>query len=151
MKVITITVLASLILIFGVKMKLVDSTSQEWAGGMYESGYGTNYKITLIAKRGSEKLQINELWIGQDYFEVHAVKDLSRRSDLSFDRKDTVYVVSSINFKPDKDGTMVQVKAIKKDPPIKYEGVALIGYTWKGKKKFLKIKSFRKLEKLIYP
>lgn len=151
MKAIAITVLVSFILIFGAKMKLVDSTSQEWAGGMYQSGYGTNYKITLIAKRSSEKLQVNELWIGQDYFEVHAFKNLSIRSNLSFDRKDTVYVVSSINFNSDKDGKMIQVKAVNKDPPIKYEGDALIGYTWKGKKKFLKINSFRKLEKLIYP
>lgn len=151
MKALVVAVLVSIILLFGAKMKMVDSTSQEWAGGIYESGYGTNYKITLIAKGGSEKLQVNEFWIGQDYFEVKAMKNLAKRSDLSFARKDTIYIVSSINFKPDNNGTMVQVKPMKKDPPVDFEGDALLGYTWKGKKKFLEIECFRKLEKLIYP
>ncbi|MCK5820571.1 MAG: hypothetical protein KAH17_01750 [Bacteroidales bacterium] len=151
MKAFITVVFVSLIFLFGAKMKLIDSTSQEWAGGIYESGYGTNYKATLIAKGGSEKLQVNELWIGKDYFEVKAMKNLAKRSDLSFVRKDTIYIVSSINFKPDTDGAMVQVNSIKKDPPKSFKGDALLGYTWKGKKKYLEIKSFRKLEKLIFP
>jgi len=151
MKTIVAVVLVSVILLFGSKMKLVDSSSQKWAGGIYESGYGTNYKITLIAKAGSDKLQVNELWIGQDYFKINAMRNLAKRSDLSFARKDTVYVVSSINFKPGRDGKMEQVKLMRKEPPVDFNGDALLGYTWKGKKKFLEIKSFRKLEKLIFP
>ena len=151
MKAIVAVVLVSVILLFGSKMKLVDSSSQEWAGGIYESGYGTNYKITLIAKAGSDKLQVNELWIGQDYFKINAMRNLAKRSDLSFARKDTVYVVSSINFKPGRDGKMEQVKLMRKEPPVDFNGDALLGYTWKGKKKFLEITSFRKLEKLIFP
>jgi len=151
MKSLVAVVLISLVFQFGVKMKIVDSTSQEWAGGRYESGYGTDYIITLLAKAGSEKLQVNELWIGENYFEVSAVKNLARRSDLSFVKKDTIYIVSSITYKPDDNGNMVQTKALKKEPPVEFEGAALLGYTWKGKKKFLKIKSFRKLEKIIYP
>ncbi len=128
MKTLVAAVLVSVILLFGAKMKLIDSTSQEWAGGIYESGYGTNYKITLVAKGGSEKLQVNEFWIGKDYFEVKAVKNLAKRSDLAFAKRDTIYIVSSINYKPDSNGTMVRVKEMKKDPPVDFDGDALVGF-----------------------
>ncbi len=151
MKVLHVFALLSLVLIFGAKVKYVDSTSQSWVAGIYEAGYGTDYRICLLAKGGSEKLQVDELWIGEDYFKVKAVKDLAYRNNLSFEKRDTIYVASSIKYKPGKDGKMEQVKLIKKEAPKKFSGDALLGYTWKGKKNFLEITKFRKLEKIIYP
>ena len=151
MKAYLTVLLVTVFILFGTKLRFVDSTSQEWVGGIYEAGKGTNYKITLLAKASAEKLQVEDLWIGDDYFKVQAIKNLARKSDLSFAKRDTIYVVSSINFKPTEDGKMEQVKLLKKDPPVEMTGVALLGYSWKGKKKYMNIASFRKLKKLIYP
>lgn len=141
----------SMVFIFGPKVKLLDSTSQEWAGGRYESGYGTNFKISLIAKGSNEKLQIDELWVGDRYFKVQALKSLAYRNDSIFAKGDTVYVRSSIKYIPGENGVMKEVNKLQKESPFEFSGDALLGYTWKGKKKFLVIKNIRKLEKIIYP
>ena len=136
---------------FGTKVKLLEATSQEWAGGIYESGYGTNFKVTLIAKGNSEKLQVSDLWIGEDYFSVKAVKNLAKRNDLEFSRKDTLYVTAGFTHKPDKDGKYLRKMGEQKVVPHEYDGVALLGYTWKGKTKYIEIYELKKLEKIIYP
>ena len=136
---------------FGTKVKLLEATSQEWAGGIYESGYGTNFKVTLIAKGNSEKLQVSDLWIGEDYFSVKAVKNLAKRNDLEFSRKDTLYVTAGFTHKPDKDGKYLRKMGEQKVVPHEYDGVALLGYTWKGKTKYIEIDELKKLEKIIYP
>lgn len=151
MKVFLTTVLIFLVLGFGPKFKLVEASSQEWAGGRYETGFGTYYKMTLITRGGSEKLQVEDLWIGDSFFEVKALKNPANKSDLIFAKRDTVYVKWSLNFKPDKEGVSKQVVGAQKEPPFEFNGEALLGYTWKGKKKFFEIKDFRKLEKIIYP
>ena len=46
---------------------------------------------------------------------------------------------------------MVQVSGKKMNPDIEYEGDALLSYLWKGKRKYLEIKNFIVLEKIIYP
>ncbi len=151
MKTTVTAVIVLLIFLFGAKLKLIEATSQEWAGGQYQSGYGTDFKITLLAKRNSAQLQVDELWMAGDYFEVHAVKDLTNRSNHSFSRRDTVYITAGITFKPTQGGKMVKVETKKKPAPIDYDGVALVGYSYKGKRKYIEIESFKKLEKIIYP
>lgn len=135
----------------GSKVKLIEATSQEWAGGIYEAGYGTNFKVTLIAKGNSEKLQVSDLWIGEDYYSVKAVKNLARRNDLGFNKKDTLYVTAGFTFKPDKDGKYIKKMGDQKPVPHKYEGAALLKYTWKGKEKYKEINELKKLQKIIYP
>lgn len=149
----TLNTLLIILMIFlcGSKAKLVDATSQEWAGGIYEAGYGTNYIITLVAKGNSDKLIINDLWIGEDYFKVSAVKSLAARNDLAFEKGDTVYVAAGLTLKPDKNGKYIKTLKGSKELPEEYTGAALLGYTWKGKNKFVEIGDFRKLEKIIYP
>lgn len=133
------------------KVKVLDATSQEWAGGVYASGYGTNFKITMVARGSSDQLVINDLWIGEDHFEVVAVKDLSRRGDALFAKKDTVYVSAGITYKPDENGRYKKTETGSKKAPDRYDGQALLGYTWKGKQKYVRIDEIRSLEKLIYP
>ena len=136
---------------FGSKVKLLEATSQKWAGGIYEAGYGTNFKVTLIAKGSSEKLQVSDLWIGEDHFSVKAVKNLAKRNDLEFSKKDTLYVVAGFTFKPDKDGRYIKKMGDQKPVPREYEGVALLKYTWKGKEKYKEIDKLKELQKIIYP
>ena len=147
--------LTSLILIilfwFGAKVKLVDATSQDWYGGRYESGHGTDYVFTLKARGGSDKLVLDQLWMDDDYYEVKAVKNLAKRSDLDFEKKDTLFIRVGKKYQPDKDGQMLKITGKSVKSPKEYDGVALLAYTWKGKRKYMEIKEFRILEKIIYP
>ncbi len=151
MKIFITTVLAIIFLFFGAKVKLVDSTSQEWYGGRYESGRGTDYSLTLKARAGSDKLVIDKLWVGEELYEASALKDFARRTEKSFEKGDTIYVRAGKKLLPDEQGVMKNVSGKKIKPPKSFSGSALLVYTWKGKQKFLEIKEFRVLEKIIYP
>ena len=151
MKTLSISIITLVIFLFGTKIKVVDATSQQWAGGRYESGYGTDYKITLVAKKKSEVLTIDELWVGDDFFEVKPVKDLANRSDHTFSRKDTVYIIAGVKFKPDGHGKDVKEKGLIKQAPRGFNGEALLGYSYRGKRRYIEIEKFRILEKIIYP
>jgi hypothetical protein len=140
-----------IILFCGVKVKLVDATSQEWYGGRYESGKGTDYVLTLKAKGSSDKLIIDELWVGEDYYEVKAVKNRAKRSDLSFEKRDTIFVTAGKKLKPNENGELVKVSGKNVKAPKDFSGAALLAYTWKGKRKYLEITELRVLEKIIYP
>lgn len=151
MKIISSILLIGITFFWGSPLKVLEATSQEWAGGTFESGYGTNYKITMKARGGSDKLSVHDLWVGEDYFEVKAVKDPTRRHDFNFEKRDSIYVFAKVTFKPDKEGQYAKEFNADKPCPIEFNGAALLGYTWKGKQKYLKIEEFEKLEKLIYP
>lgn len=151
MRIIGTVLIFIMLFLFGSKVKLIDASSQEWAGGIYEAGYGTNFKITLLAKGNSEKLQVSDLWVGEEYYAVKAVKNLARRNDLEFDKKDTVYITAGFTFKPDKDERYIKNLGKQKPVPKAYDGVALLRYFWKGKEKYLEIDELKKLEKIIYP
>lgn len=151
MRLIHYILVPAVILFFGSRLSLLDATSQDWAGGTYESGYGTYYKMTFKARGGSEKLAVHDLWIGDHYFQVEAVSDPVRRKEKNFHRGDTVYVFSTLTYKPDAQGQYTRQPTENKACPREFTGAALLGYTWKGKQKYLEIKAFRELEKLIYP
>jgi len=138
-------------LFFGAKVKLVDATSQQWYGGQYESGKGTDYVLTMKARGGSDKLVLDQLWLGEDFYEISAVKNLARRSDLNFEKRDTIYVRVGKKYKPDSNGNMVKVTGKSVKPPKEFTGAALLGYTWKGKRKYIEVAELRVLEKIIYP
>lgn len=151
MKLISSIALMLVVFFLGSPVKNLDATSQEWAGGTYESGYGTNYQLLFKTRGGSDKLAFHDLWVGDKYFQVVAIKELTKRNDLNFEKGDSVYVVAREVYRPDKNGNYQREITHEKACPITFESAALLGYTWKGKQKFLEIKSFRKLEKLIYP
>ena len=105
----------------------------------------------MKARGGSDKLVLDQLWLGEDFYEISAVKNLSRRSDLKFEKRDTIYVRVGKKFKPDSNGNMVKVTGKSVKPPMEFTGAALLGYTWKGKRKYLRVAELRVLEKIIYP
>jgi len=140
-------------LLFGAggRVKVAESTSQEWVGGLQQSGYGTYYKSTVTVKAGSDKLQIDELWVGNLKLPARAVTDLKDRNSTTFKKGDQVYVRAEILWKPEATGGMVRVTGIQADKPYEYQGEGLIGYTYKGKRKYAEIKKFKVLERIIYP
>lgn len=143
--------LAVILLGAGGRIKVAESTSQEWMGGLQQSGYGTYYKALVTVKAGSDKLQIDELWIDNLKLPVRAVTDLKDAGSKTFNKGDKVYVTAGITWKPDAQGGMVRMTGIQMDKPYDYQGQGLIGYTYKGKRAYIEIKSFKKLETIIYP
>ncbi len=150
MKILTF-VLMALAMAGGGKFKVAESTSQEWVGGLQESGYGTDYKLVMKVKAGSDRLQIDEIWVGDLRLAARAVTDLRDMSTRNFRKKDIVYVTAAVTWKPGQDGQMRVVSGERRDKPFAYKGEGLIGYTYKGKRGYTVIPSFKVLEKVIYP
>jgi len=150
MKILTF-VLVALAMAGGGKFKVTESTSQEWVGGLQESGYGTDYKLVMKVKAGSDRLQIDEIWVGDLRLAARAVTNLRDMSTRNFKKKDIVYVTAGVTWKPDQDGQMRIVTGERKDKPVAYQGEGLIGYTYMGKRGYAVIPSFKVLEKVIYP
>ncbi|MFA5814504.1 MAG: hypothetical protein WC865_02670 [Bacteroidales bacterium] len=134
--------LLSIIFSWGGKIQVIKSTSQEWVGGLQESGYGTDYKLTIKAKAGSDQLQIEDLWVGDIHMKV-GVNAFKKGSQVS--------LKAGITFRPDADGQISPLAADSTKKPFNFKGEGLLGYTYKGHKAYLVIAEFKKLEKIIYP
>jgi len=131
--------------------KIIEATSQEFLGGIPEAGYGTNYNLIILAQKNSQKLTIDQMWIGNKFFEVKAKKKDHAPNDYSFARNDTIILSFSDITKTNKEGEIIsKVLEKKPDPPYGFQGVALIGFTLKDKRKYKEVPAFRKLEKQVY-
>jgi hypothetical protein len=141
-----------LVLIFaaGGKIKVTEATSQEWAGGQPESGYGTDFKISMVAKDTSSVFKIDGLWIGDIFVPVSVVRDPKNPSGKGYGKGDKIQIRGGLIYKPDDKGGIRLAIAEKRERPIAYTGAGLIEYTYKGKKKFQEIKEFKVLEKQNY-
>jgi hypothetical protein len=150
MKILSMVVL-SFILGWGPKVQIIQSTSQEWFGGLQESGYGTNYKLSVKTKLGSDQLQIDELWIGDIHAKIRVLADPSNPKGTSFKKGSLISIVAATTLRPGPDDKpqLLGADSIKK--PYNYKGEGLLGYTCKGRKAYLEISEFKKLEKIIYP
>jgi len=143
--------LLGLMVCWGGKVRLVESTSQEWVGGLQESGYGTEFKLTIEVKAGSDQLQIDDLWIGEIHRKVRIIADSANLQIKTFKKGSLIQVRAGMTFRPgpdEKTGLRDQDNVKK---PFNYKGEGLLGYTYKGKKDYLQIATFKKLEKIIYP
>jgi len=135
----------------GEKVHIINSTSQEWVGGLQESGYGVDYKISIKVKSGSEKLEFEGLWAGDQYMKVRVIPDPANSGSSSFKKGDTILLKAGVTFHSVAGGL---TKADAGDPPpakINFKGDGLLIYTSNGKKKSVEITDFKKLEKIIYP
>jgi len=150
MKILT-SILILLITSSSYGQKITNATSQEWAGGRPQSGHGTYYKIELVSKKSSTKIQFDQLWIGEKYFDIKPTNSQKSLNDTIFAKKDTLYIRVNDKIIP-KEYRKPQ-KNIKKDIPVpyKYKGKALLGYVLKnGKRKYIEIEKFKILEKQRY-
>lgn len=144
-------VLMSLIFCWGSKIQIVQSTSQEWVGGLQESGYGTDYKLTIKVKAGSDQLQIQDLWVGDQYMKLRVIVDPANPQVKTFTRGALLTCKSGVVIKPGAGQVTGISEAGKPEKPVNFAGEGLLGYTWKGRKAYLEITEFKKLEKIIYP
>ncbi len=131
---------------------VINQTSQEWTGGREESGNGTTYRFEIIAKKGSHKLSIDKLWVGEDFFEIRPYLKPGFFNNNIFNRNDTIRVLATKFLGSD----LTKNRNIHKNsdkyivPPFDYKGDAIIGYMINKKRKYKKIESFTILKKLNY-
>jgi len=133
------------------KLEVIRCTSQEWAGGLRESGYGINYELTLKTKATSSQLSIDDLWVGDSRLKVRVIADPANLQSKTFAKGSQIVIKAGITYRPDAQGRIAEpvTDSIKK--PFNFKGEGLLVYTYKGHKTYLKIAEFKKLEKIIYP
>ena len=134
-----------------VPFEVVEATSQFSAGGRAESGTATAYTFKIVAGQSSEKLTIDEVWVDTLYFKAQPYK---QNADLSFDQTwekgDTLFLKVTQRKLPDGKGGLKDFNGPVKKIPYKYEGKALIGYTIKGKRKYLVVTEIKTLPRAYY-
>ncbi len=132
--------------------EFVSATSQSWHGGRPESGYGTKYEITLIPKKGSDIITFDRIWIGDKYFEVKAVQNGRKVKEGIFDAGYEVSIYVNDIKVPHSMGKSISIEEqneIDKNKipvPHKYNGEALLSYTYRGKRKYFEIEKFQHKE-----
>lgn len=126
-------------------LKLISATKQHWAGGVAGS-QGNSYVFTLKIDNKHKSVKLSSIWIDEQQF------------DIANDQ----YTVTKEAL---KDGRTVQISVRTSSPtkipghtrapqsaPVKYKGIALLGYTVNGKQQYFTIKKITKqLPPLSYP
>ena len=135
----------------GGRIKVTEATSQEWVGGLQESGYGTDYQLIIEAKAGSEQLHIEELWADDLHMKVRIIANPANFKDQSFKKGDRLVVKAGWTHRPGPDERALLHSADSLARPVDFKGEGLLGYTWRGEKRYARIAVFKKLEKIIYP
>jgi hypothetical protein len=135
----------------GAKIQVVQSTSQDWVGGLQESGYGTDFKLILKVKAPSNQLQFDDLWVGDKHLKVRVYAGTGGQQSTVFAKGDKIIVKAGLTFRPGQDEKMTLQGADLAPKPYEYQGDALLGYTYKGKRAYLEISGLKKLERIIYP
>jgi len=119
---------------------LIHATSEKWVAGIPDGGRGTDYyfeiKINTV-----EKLLFDSAWIDNKAFEIFIAKKSNYNSSqqIIYGQGDTITLrVSDIQNKsiPNKIT----------NPPIKHDGIALIGYSVNAKRKYLSIKEIKSVK-----
>jgi len=126
--------------------KVLEATSQKWVGGIISAGSGINYQLTLLANQSSGKIKIDQLWVGDQYFKVTAIKKFPASEKEGFEKGDTIYINAKVAHPapPHKE-------YFEQAPPFSYNGAALIGYELDKKRKFIIVEEIKKLSSIAYP
>ncbi|NPA45023.1 MAG: hypothetical protein GXO49_05780 [Chlorobi bacterium] len=136
------------------KFEIVEATSQKWHAGVEAAGYGTKYELTIVPNVGSDKLIFDRLWIGNKYFKVYSFQKGKKMRNNLFSKGDTITIMVNDRVQKRKPMPIVRKDDIninkKYKVPYKYEGEALLSYTYKGKRKYKEIKKFTEKKELNY-
>ena len=149
MKIIAFVFLFLFGLFFTTPYKIISVTQQEVVGGRQESGKSTVYLFKAVAKKGSDKLSFEDLWIGTTYYSIEAShQDDKNVISKDFIKGDTIYFQAIKRFLPDENGDLKLAAQLKnKQVPMEYTGKALIGYSFKGKKHYYPVEEITTLKR----
>jgi len=135
--------------------KVLEATSQKWVGGILSAGSGINYQLTLLVNHSSGNIKIDQIWVGNQYFKITAIKKFPASEKEGFEKGDTIYInarvahplpISPVNG----EGNPTYIK-LSKSPPFSYDGAALIGYELNKKRKFIIVEEIKKISSIAYP
>lgn len=144
-------ILLTVIFGWGEKIQVISTTSQEWVGGLQESGYGTDYNLIVKVKAGSDQLKFEDLWVGDQHMKIRTLPDPARQQVKDFKKGSRISLRAGVTIKPDPDGQIKPLAVDGTKKPFNFKGEGLLAYTYKGRTKYLEIAEFTKLEKIIYP
>jgi hypothetical protein len=155
MKVITLLFSISFLTnIYAQEFEIIETTAQKWAGGQEQTGHGVLYTITLKTKKNSQKLILDKLWVGSDFFTIKPYKHTGNENVENFNDGDTLFTNARSRIAPSRlvdDEKDIKQYIEKEKPPFNYKGIALIGYIYKGKRKFKSIEAFIELKPVYHP
>lgn len=134
--------------------KVLEATSQKWVGGIIGAGSGINYQLTLLANQSSGKIKIDQLWVGNQYFKVTAIKKFPASEKEGFEKGDTIYInarVAHHSKNPSNEEAPHRKESFEQIPPFSYDGAALLGYELNKKRKFIIVEKIKKISPIAYP
>lgn len=135
--------------------QVLHATKQTWHGGHPGSGGGINYSFTLVAGKGSDKLAVDQLWVGDKYLEINQVIFMGAKAG-EFSKNDTIHFKAGAKTESLAEKLAKEHGKVKEAPPgpplpYEYKGEALIGYTVGGKRKYIEIEKLENLKNQNYP
>ncbi len=145
--------------------KFESATSQKWHAGVRQGGYGTYYKIYLIANKSNDILQFDKLWVDDKALPVSVHQPGKKIRNGVFNKGNKIEVSATSRTVPPeerefKEGDKIPDRKKKLPPeskteenplPEKYKGKTVLEYTVKNKKKYFEIKEFSALKAVYYP
>lgn len=126
-------------------LKLASATKQPYAGGVAGS-QGNSYVFTLKIDNKHKSVKLSSIWIDEQQFDIANDRYTVTKEALKDGRTVQISVRTS-------SATKIPGHTRAPQPaPVKYKGVALIGYTVNGKHQYFAIKKITKqLPPLSYP
>ncbi len=130
---------------------VLEATSQAWSGGRVCTGSGINYRVKFVTKFGSDKISFDTLWIKDRFYPINQLFNGNTEAK-NFETGDTLYFQVAfrsyysecmpINYSEDYNVG---------NPPIDFDGDAILQYAIKGIRGFSTIDTLVRLPYLAYP
>lgn len=138
-------------------VELIKAESQMTAGGTVWSSTTIRYDVYFKTNSSSNLLKFEKIWIDNGYFEandIHVVNLANNSKDFS--KGDSIKVSFSkiiVNRPPEQLEENIQHNESNEiiPPPFKFDGQALISYSYKNKIYYFTIKSFEQLKPVLRP
>jgi hypothetical protein len=111
-------------------LKILKATSRKWI--TQRKGDVVTYRIQILAKKNSEELQFDELWIDNKLFKVKVFKEEDKAIARFFSEKEKLYL----------EAERETGKAEYEEMAPSVKGKVALGYTVNNKRKYLSIKGF---------
>ncbi len=120
--------------------KLLNATSESWTAGIPSGGSGTEYYFKIKIST-TENIKFDTAWINNKAFEIYISKETNSVSSqpIKYGNGDTITLRVS-DLKNQKS------KSVNVNPPKKYDGAALVGFTVNGKRNYFTVKEIKKVK-----
>jgi hypothetical protein len=143
--IILIILLTGFTALFKRDFRIVEATRQEWTGGRQKSVRGLNYRVTIIAGKGSGKLKLQELWVNRKLIPHRVFNITKNEPGNSFTRNDTLLLTGTLII-----NESVSIDSIDKEPPFVYTEELIIGYKLNSRMLYKPVSEIKVLNHLYH-